>query len=93
MERAERIKRAGDLYHQLANLEHRLSEWVSAPSEARPRQNLMCARAQVAVLEHQISLLRLLQSENRLRQQLWIAIPTVLSGIAGTLLLQYFKMG
>ncbi len=94
MNRSERVSEATKLYAQMTSVEQKLSEWPSvlpSPPDIRSRQDLMAVRAQMAAIEHQISLLRLLQSENRLRQQLWIAVPSLLSGIVGTLLLQYFK--
>jgi hypothetical protein len=40
-------------------------------------------RLQLANLEHQLSLLRLLQSEDRLKQNLWKLMFGVLGGVAG----------
>ena len=87
MQRTERIHRASDLYHQMASLERQLALLAQAPEVTAPK-TLMVIRAQMAALEHQIALLRLIQSESRLRQQLWIAIPSLLGGSLATLLLQ-----
>lgn len=80
MERIERIKRARDMNDRLGCLERSLGECLRVAPESRPRHDLMAIRAQMTALEHQIALLRLVQSENRLRQQRWIAIPSLLGG-------------
>jgi len=51
----------------------------------------MLIRAQMAAPEHQVALLRLIQSEDRLRQQLWIALPSLLGGTALAFLVQYWR--
>jgi hypothetical protein len=51
----------------------------------------MLIRARMAALEHQIALLRLIQSEDRFRQRLWIALPSLLGGAALAFLAQYLR--
>jgi hypothetical protein len=94
MNASERIKNANDLYKQLSLIARKLS---FSDSNERPEavvppgKELQGLRAQMAAIEHQIALIRLIQSENRLRQHLWIAIPSLLSGALVTLLVQYIK--
>lgn len=90
MNRCERISRASDLYHKLALLEQKLDDSINISCDQKRRQLLMVTRTQMAAIEHQIALIRLLQSENRLRQQLLIAIPSVMGGSAITYLIQKF---
>ena len=91
MERPERIKRASDLYHQLTCLERTFCDLSKASSEAKPHKELLGIRSQMTCVEYQIAILRLIQSENRLRQQLWIAIPSMLGGSVLTFLIQWFS--
>jgi hypothetical protein len=91
MKRWQRIRQATALYRKLGDLETQLSASFATPLDSRPRLDLMLIRARMAALEHQIALLRLIQSEDRLRQQLWIALPSLLGGAALAFLAQYLK--
>ena len=91
MDRCERIRRTSDLYHKLAHIEGRLASLAISPGEQQDRTFLMNLRGQMAAIEHQISLIRIAQSENRLRQQLFIAIPSLIGGSAITYLLQFLS--
>jgi len=91
MERPERIKCASDLYHQLTCLERTLCDLPKASSETKPHNELPGIRSQMTCVEHQIAILRLIQGENRLRQQLWIAIPSMLGGSVLTFLIQWLS--
>lgn len=90
MKRSERIDQAKALYVKLAEVESQLST-ASSSTEAHASRAMAAIRALMAALEHQISLLRLIQSEDRLRQQLWIALPSLAGGAVLTLLVQYLK--
>lgn len=92
MNRSERVTRASNLYEKLQDVERNLASIAKNPNSQQNVKDVAVTRAQMAALEHMISLLRLIQSESRLRQQLWIAIPSIACGSALTLLIQYLKI-
>jgi hypothetical protein len=76
-----RKEKAIQIFDELSSLQ---AKWDSSPlDESKHRENLK-------ILETKIATIRFIQSEQRLRQQLWIAIPSILGGSIFTLLLQYF---
>ena len=84
MQRRDCIEHVQRLLGGLQELEE---SWKGPSAE---RQEEAQRRERLKILEAQLAVMRFLQSERRLMQQLWIAIPSLLGGSLATLLFQRF---
>lgn len=84
MRRQDRIQHAKRILRELQELE---ASWRIDNSQ---QQQETSRRERLKNLEAQLAVIRFLQSERRLMQQLWIALPSLLGGSFITLLFQRF---
>ncbi|MBD1401323.1 hypothetical protein [Pelovirga terrestris] len=84
MQRRERIKHAKRVLSGLQELE---ANWLGGSNDQHQEAQ---RRERLKILEAELAVMRFLQSERRLMQQIWIAIPSVMGGSLVTLFIQRF---
>lgn len=86
MNRCERKRRASDLYGDLRSIKLKIVGIPKGEEDTR----LKSIRPEMACVEHQIAILRLLQAEDRLVQYFWRAVFGVVGAVIGAFGL-YFR--
>ncbi len=82
-------ERQAELQRALAELDQLQGEWSTVLSEQKiGGSSDVSRRERLKVLESKVAVVRLLQSENRLRQQLVLGMLSFLGGSAFTLLVR-----
>lgn len=90
MNKCERKKKLGELLQQLEDLK---SKWGDLECQSNNHIGVSKLREYLKSIECQVSIIRLLQSESRLLQQVWVASFGFLSGTLITWVVQKAIIG
>ena len=91
MNQRQRRQRAEMLLTSLESLRH---DWENTPLDVKPSAELITARRErFKLLEAEASVLRMLQGERRLGQQVMLGIFSFAGGSVVTLLVKHFFAG
>jgi hypothetical protein len=81
MNSCHRKIRAGEIYHSLSAIRARISNIKPGEED----KSIKTIRPDMACLEHQIAVLRLLQAEDRLIQYFWRALFALIGAALGAI--------